>query len=178
MDRQIDINQLEQDPQNARKRTARSSSLIRESLDQFGPLRSLVGEKLPNGKIRIRAGNGTLEEAQKAGIQKVRIIERDPGELVVVVADGLDETQWRQYAIADNRTSDLSEWDVDILQEIGQQIDLDPWFTEEEIAGWDTGIQGYSEDEPESSTQEIDPELYEFDCKCPKCGFEFTKTNL
>jgi ParB-like chromosome segregation protein Spo0J len=175
MDRQIDINQLEQDPQNARKRTERSSSLIRESLDQFGPLRSLVGEKLPNGKIRIRAGNGTLEEAQKAGIQKARIIERDPGELVVVVADGLDETQWRQYAIADNRSSDLSEWDVDILQEIGQEIDLDPWFSEEEIAGWDVGIPDEIQD---SSAQEIDVDAYEFDCKCPKCGFEFTKTNL
>lgn len=171
MDRQIDINQLEKDPQNARKRTERSSSLIRQSLDQFGPLRSLVGEKMPNGKIRIRAGNGTLEEAQKAGIQKVRVIERDPGELVVVVADGLDETQWRQYAIADNRTSDLSEWDVDLLQEIGQEIDLDPWFTEEEIAGWDTGIPEESQSPTEFNEYD---EMLDTDHECPKCGYKWS----
>jgi len=31
------------------------------------------------------------------------------------------------------------------------------------------------EDEPESSTKEIDTDAFEFDCECPKCGFQFTK---
>jgi len=31
------------------------------------------------------------------------------------------------------------------------------------------------EGDRESSTQEIDVDAYEFDCKCPKCGFEFLK---
>jgi hypothetical protein len=28
---------------------------------------------------------------------------------------------------------------------------------------------------PESSTKEVNTEDFEFDCKCPKCGFEYTK---
>jgi hypothetical protein len=178
-DNVLPITAVEFDPQNARKRTERSSYMIRESLQQFGPLRSLVGQRLPDGRIIVRAGNGTLEEAGQIGIDKVRVIERKPDELVVVVADDLDETKWKSYAVADNRASDLSAWDVDVLQEIAQEVELGDWFTEEEMAGWDTGEgPDYSEDEPESSTQEIDPDLYEFDCQCPKCGFQFTKTKL
>jgi hypothetical protein len=132
----LPITALEFDPQNARKRTERSSAVIRESLQQFGPLRSLVGQRLPDGRIIVRAGNGTLAEAGEIGIDKVRIVERRPDELVVVVADDIDEDQWKSYAIADNRASDLSDWDTDVLEELSQDIDLSSWFTEDEQHNW------------------------------------------
>ena len=132
----LPISAVEFDPQNARKRTERSAAMIKESLQQFGPLRSLVGQKLPDGRIIVRAGNGTLEEAGKIGVDKVRIVERRPDELIVVVADDLDENQWKSYAIADNRTSDLSEWDEAILEELAQDVSLDDWFSEDEQYDW------------------------------------------
>ena len=135
-DQILPISAVEFDPQNARKRTERSAAMIKESLQQFGPLRSLVGQKLPDGRIIVRAGNGTLEEAGKIGVDKVRIVERRPDELIVVVADDLDENQWKSYAIADNRTSDLSEWDEAILEELAQDVSLDDWFSEDEQYDW------------------------------------------
>lgn len=161
--------------------------MIAKSLEQFGPLRSLVGKRLPDGRVVVMAGNGTLEEAGQLGIEKVRLVERNPDELVVVVADGLTDEQWQQYAIADNRASDESGWDAELLAQIDQAIDLSDWFREGEIealleamgdvAVRDNEDESFDED-PESSAREINPDDFEMDCKCPRCGFEFTKTNL
>ncbi len=173
-DNVLPITAVEFDPQNARKRTERSSYMIRESLQQFGPLRSLVGQRLPDGRIIVRAGNGTLEEAGQIGIDKVRVIERKPDELVVVVADDLDEAKWKSYAVADNRSSDLSAWDVDVLQDLAQKIELGDWFTTEEMAEWDVGevpdFEPVGEDE-QGRLDQIEPK--ELNCKCPNCGHDF-----
>lgn len=180
-DQVLPISNIEFDPKNARRRTERSSHMIRESLQKFGPLRSLVGQRLPDGRIIVRAGNGTLEEAGQVGIDKVRVVERKADELVVVVADDLPENDWKSYAIADNRSSDLSEWDEEVLISLNEEVDLSDWFTEDEIVNWnmDEDEEGYGgSDEHGGQTKEIDPDLFEFDCKCPKCGFEFTKTQL
>lgn len=151
-DQVVPIDQVEFDPTNARRRTERSSYMIRSSLQQFGPLRSLVGQRLPDGRIVVKAGNGTLEEAGQVGIDKVRIVERKPDELVIVVADDLDEGKWTQYAIADNRSSDLSDWDIPTLQETHDEVDLSAWFTETEIQDWqfagEGGEWGDGDDEP------------------------------
>lgn len=149
-DQVVSIDQVEFDPTNARRRTERSSYMIRSSLEQFGPLRSLVGQRLPDGRIVVKAGNGTLEEAGQVGIDKVRIVERKPDELVIVVADDLDEGKWTQYAIADNRSSDLSDWDIPTLQETHDEVDLSAWFTKSEILDWqlddDGGVDWGGED--------------------------------
>lgn len=149
----LDISQLELDPTNARQRTERSSYMIQESLQQFGPLRSLVGQRLPDGRLVVRAGNGTLEAAGQVGIDKVRVIERKDDELVLVVTDGLDESQWKQYAIADNRTSDLSDWNIETLMLTHAEEDLSQWFFDDEIAGWAEKLQDDGE-----GTDEVEPE--------------------
>jgi hypothetical protein len=175
-DQVLPISAVEFDPQNARVRTERSSYMIKESLQRFGPLRSLVGQRLPDGRIIVRAGNGTLEEAGQIGIDKVRVIERKPDELVVVVADDLDEKQWKSYSIADNRASDLSIFDESILIEVSQEVSLEPWFTEEEMAGWDVDevpdFEPVGEDE-QGRLDQIEPK--EIDCVCPNCGHNFIK---
>jgi len=175
-DQILPISAVEFDPQNARKRTERSAAMIKQSLQQFGPLRSLVGQKLPDGRIIVRAGNGTLEEAGQIGIDKVRIVERRPDELIVVVADDLDESQWKSYAIADNRTSDLSEWDEAILEELAQDVSLDDWFTPEEMAGWEVedvpDFEPVGEDE-QGRLDQIEPK--EIECVCPNCGHQFIR---
>lgn len=172
MDKVVPLNQIEFDPQNARKRTQRSSGMIRSSLQQFGPLRSLVGQKLPDGRIIVRAGNGTLEEASQIGIDKIRVVERRPDELVVVVADDLDESQWKSYAIADNRSSDLSEWDEEVLASLAQEIDLGDWFTDEEMSAFDEvpNFEPVGEEE-QGRLDQIEPK--ELKCICPSCGHEF-----
>jgi ParB-like chromosome segregation protein Spo0J len=59
----------------------------------------------------IIAGHGRVEAAKLIGIDTVRVI----------VARGWTETQHRAYAIADNRLTENSEWDKDLLAlELGE----------------------------------------------------------
>jgi DNA modification methylase len=124
------IKDLKADHRNARKRTDRSASLIAESLKRFGAARSIVIDE----DNRILAGNGTVEGAKAAGIQNIRVIETDGTEIIAVKRTGLSEDDKIGLALADNRTSDLSDWDKDMLQQLSAEHDLAPWFEAEDLA--------------------------------------------
>lgn len=123
------IDKLKPDPKNARRRTERSATLIGESLKRYGAARSIVIDE----EDRILAGNGTVEQAKAAGISKVRVIETDGDEIIAVRRTGLSDQDKIGLAIADNRTSDLSEWDAEMLRQLDADYDLTPWFFEDEI---------------------------------------------
>jgi DNA modification methylase len=124
------IKDLKSDHKNARRRTDRSASLIAESLKRYGAARSIVIDE--DG--RILAGNGTVEGAKKAGIDKIRIIEAEGDELIAVRRAGLSEDEKVGLALADNRTSDLSDWDKDMLQQLSEEHDIAPWFDADDLA--------------------------------------------
>ena len=126
---ETDISKLTPDPNNARKRTPLSASVIRKSLEQFGAARSIVVDE----NDVIRAGNGTFEEAGQLGIEKVLTVEVDGNTIVAVKRKGLTEEQWKQYAIADNTASDFSTWDFDILSELTQEVDLSEFFPDDKL---------------------------------------------
>ena len=124
------INELKNDHKNARKRTDRSSALIKESLQKYGAGRSIVIDE----ENRILAGNGTIAGARAAGIKNVRVIETEGDEIIAVKRKGLSEDQKVGLALADNRTSDLSEWDKEMLHQLSEDHDVEPWFTKEDLA--------------------------------------------
>ena len=124
------INELKNDHKNARKRTDRSSALIKESLQKYGAGRSIVIDE----ENRILAGNGTIAGARAAGIKNVRVIETEGDEIIAVKRKGLSEDQKVGLALADTRTSDLSEWDKEMLHQLSEDHDIDPWFTKEDLA--------------------------------------------
>ena len=124
------INELKNDHKNARKRTDRSSALIKESLQRYGAGRSIVIDE----ENRILAGNGTIAGARAAGIKNVRVIETEGDEIIAVKRKGLSEDQKVGLALADNRTSDLSEWDKEMLHQLSEDHDIDPFFTKEDLA--------------------------------------------
>jgi len=124
------INDLKQDHKNARKRTNQSAELIQESLKRYGAARSIVIDE----DNRILAGNGTIEGAKAAGIKNVRIIETDGDEIIAVKRTGLTEHEKVGLALADNRTSDLSDWDAEMLHRLSEEQDISPWFDEDDLA--------------------------------------------
>ena len=153
------INQLKSDHKNARKRTARSSSLIQRSLEKFGAARSIVIDE----DNRILAGNGTIEGAKAAGIKNLKIIETDGNEIIAVKRTGLSEEEKVGLALADNRTSDLSEWDAEMLKQLSEEQDLNPWFDEGDLAeliGEPEKIEGLTDpdDAPEVPEEPITKE--------------------
>jgi hypothetical protein len=121
---ETDISKLTPDPNNTRKRTPLSAKVISKSLEQFGACRSIVIDE----NDVIRAGNGTFEEAGQLGIEKVLVVEADGNTIVAVKRKGLSESDWKQYAIADNTASDFSTWDFDLLNDLAQEVDLSEFF--------------------------------------------------
>ena len=163
------IKSLVSDPKNARKRTDRSAALIQDSLKQFGAARSIVIDE----NNRILAGNGTVEGAKAAGIENLRVIETDGKEIIAVKRTGLSEEEKVGLALADNRTSDLSEWDAHMLQKLSDNHDISDWFESEELQ--DLGVEPPDFD-PASLADQGDSGKFnskEIDCTCPKCGHEF-----
>jgi hypothetical protein len=163
------INSLKSDHKNARKRTDRSAALIKESIDRYGAARSIVIDE----ENRILAGNGTVEGAKAAGIKNVRIIETDGDEIIAVRRKGLSEDEKVGLALADNRTSDLSDWDQEMLHRLSQEHDIAPWFEQEDLAalGLESPDFDAASEDDQGQLDKLDKK--EINCTCPACGHEF-----
>jgi len=123
---QVDIGTLILDPANARKHDKRNVESIENSLKAFGVQGVLA---VVDADGIVRAGNGRVIAARNIGMTTAAVF-KSPLRGVQAVA----------YAIADNRTSELAEWDDDVLRETlaalqnDESIDeLVTGFSEEEI---------------------------------------------
>lgn len=96
----VEIGRLTGDPANARKHGERNIQTIVESLNRFGQQKPIVVDT----SYCVRAGNGTLEAARSLGWTHL--------DCVVTDLKGSDAIA---YAIADNRTAELAEWDSSVL---------------------------------------------------------------
>jgi ParB family chromosome partitioning protein len=97
-----DIKQLIQDPANCRTHDEKNIKAIKASLETFGQQKPIVIDK----ENKVIAGNGTLQAAQELGWKKIK----------AVVSQLLGKEQIA-YAIADNRTAELADWDKTVLVE-------------------------------------------------------------
>lgn len=147
---------LQTDKRNARRHTPRNIGMIENSIRQVGVARSGVIDE--NGLIL--AGNGTYEALAAAGIERVKVVEADGNEWVVVKRTGLTEEQKQLLALADNRTAELAEWDGSMLSAL--EIDLAPWFTDQELAkiGVDSGTEAQEGPDPQFDRAEALREQY------------------
>lgn len=89
-----------------------------------------------------------------------------------VIKEGLTEEQKKKYRLLDNKTSEFSEWDFDLLKD--ELADLD--FGDLDI-DWGISNTEFEENNEHLREQEdIDLEEYESNKKqveCPSCGFKF-----
>lgn len=99
---QVAVDKLLQDPANVRQHSTRNIETIKASLARFGQQKPIVVD----GDGVVVAGNGTLHAARELGWQKVHVVRS--------TLTGSDRTA---YAIADNRTAELAEWDDAALAE-------------------------------------------------------------
>ena len=116
----ISIAQLSLDPKNARKHSARNLEAIAASLLKFGQRKPLVVHRGV-----VLAGNGTLEAARSLGWTEIDVAE---------VPDDWDMDTAKAYALADNRTAELAEWDE---SELAKQL------LELQDADWDITELGF-----------------------------------
>jgi DNA modification methylase len=97
----VPIDSLTCDPSNVRKHSDKNLEAIKASLHAFGQRKPIVVQR--EGMI-VRAGNGTVTAAKALGWDKIA---------AVVIDD--DNATAAQFAIADNRTGELAEWDDETL---------------------------------------------------------------
>ena len=96
----VSIEELTADPANVRKHNAKNLKAIEASLRRFGQQKPIVVD----GDGIVRAGNGTLAAAQQLGWKQIDIVRTQ-----------LKGAEATAYAIADNRTAELAEWDEEAL---------------------------------------------------------------
>jgi ParB-like chromosome segregation protein Spo0J len=114
----VKISTLTPDPVNARKHDERNLKAITDSLKLFGQRKPLT--VTPNSIVVT--GNGTLEAAKSLGWTEIAIA-RTPV--------GWTWEQIRAWAIADNQTAMLAEWDDKVLAEQLLELDANGWELEQ-----------------------------------------------
>ena len=118
--------------------------------------------------MEIIAGNHRAQAAKALGHETIPCIILD-----------VDDEQAARIALADNRTSDLADYDNDALVLMLQGLpdlvgtgydgdDLDQLLAEIERAGrWEEGGAG------DTGDGEVDVDDFQYDHKCPSGGFQF-----
>jgi hypothetical protein len=127
------LSDLKQDSKNANKGTPRGRKVLASSLEQYGAGRSVLIDRDGN----LIAGNKTAQQAANAGIEDVIVVQTDGTQLVAVQRTDLsmDDPKALGLAVADNRSSEVGlQWDADVLKELSVDLDLQPYFTEAELA--------------------------------------------
>lgn len=104
------ISDLRNDPKNARKHSTKDQRAVMGSLRRFGQQKPIVIDSTGT----VRCGNGVLMAAKKL----------EWTDIACVVSD-LSDSDLLAYAIADNQTALLSDWDESQLDAALQEIDKD-----------------------------------------------------
>jgi ParB-like chromosome segregation protein Spo0J len=141
------------------RRNDKAVEAVARSIREFGFRQPIVVDAA--GVIVV--GHTRYKAALKLGLKTVP----------VHVAADLTPQQARAYRIADNRTNEAAEWDVDLLPiELGELRD----------GGADLKLLGFSDKELAEYLREFDTDLEDGEgdaeeaadtIRCPKCGHEF-----
>jgi hypothetical protein len=119
---QAPLDSIHEDPANVRKHGPRNLDSIVASLQRFGQQKPIVVD----ADGIVRAGNGTLAAARAMGWPTIAIVRTN-----------LNGPEAVAYAIADNRTSELAEWDepalLDQLTSLGEDLRTAAGFAADEL---------------------------------------------
>ncbi|MFA5558606.1 MAG: ParB N-terminal domain-containing protein [Methanofastidiosum sp.] len=153
----VDISSVKQDPRNARKHNKRNLDAIKTSLQAYGQRKPIV----VNSDGTIEAGNALWQAAKELGWDKIAVTRVDDSKEIAAA-----------YGIMDNKSADLSEFDLPTLKDILQELDTGAFNME-----W-TGFEDKEIEElmTQFHIPETEPEFdenIETKNKCPKCGYEW-----
>lgn len=124
------------------RRNDKAVDAVRESIIKFGYANPII----INGENVILAGHTRLRALKELGKE----------EADCVVVPYLTEQEERAFRIADNRSSEFSSWDGDLLDAEMREISADDWEA-----------FGFREKELKKKDHRI--------CTCPRCGKSFQK---
>lgn len=162
------IGDLTPDPRNPRKHGQRNIGTIVKSLEEVGAGRSIV---IDEDNV-ILAGNGLIEAAGIAGIERLRVVEADGNEIIAVRRSGLTDKQKKRFAVLDNRAGELAEWNPAVMGELAAEMNLTDLFNADEMSRiFDTFAVPDFEPVGIDEQGRLDEKKQ---CTCPECGHTFT----
>lgn len=129
---------------------------VAQSIKDYGFKNPIILDK----NNEIICGHTRYEAAKQLELKKVPCI----------VATDLTPKQVREYRLVDNKTSELSWWDFDKLNEEIEKYNLDVF----DYGFKDFNLEeDYNEQNIKDSEIDQDKLQEEFKNECPKCGFKF-----
>ena len=139
---------------NARQHSDADVDAIMESIKQFG-----FNDPIGIWKGIIVEGHGRLIAAKRLGMKEVPCID----------LDHLTDEERKAYALAHNKTAELSGWNFNVLDaELKEICDIDM-----SLFGFNADALEFGSDDDYFNEQN-EPEVKEGKkCTCPSCGFEF-----
>ena len=155
----IAVADLSLDPSNVRKHSRRNLDAIKASLRKFGQQKPIVVD----AKGIVLAGNGTLTAAKELGWTEIQATRTELA--------GVEATA---FAIADNRTAELAEWDDnlgDVLKSLQDaDVDLaDLGYSADDIAKMQTPDFAAGTVDDQGKLDTLEPKMV----TCPHCRKEF-----
>lgn len=159
----LDPHELKPYERNTRKHGPKDIDQIKASIEADG-FNDPIG--IWGDQNIIVEGHGRQIAAIEMGLDKVPCIR----------LDHLTDTQRRDYALRHNRTAELSDWDIEQLQEEIAQLELDGIdLSGLEFDSIESGLGQHEFGSDDSYLKEQkEPETKEGKtCTCPQCGFTF-----
>jgi len=120
----VPIDSVKPDPKNPRRHPERNIEAIKRSLVKFGQRKPIV---VRESTRTIEAGHGVWQAAKELGWTHIA---------AVFVNDS--DADAKAFAIADNKTTLLGDWEYGFLEEALREL---------KAAGYDLAVTGFEEDE-------------------------------
>ena len=126
----VAIDSLVEDSKNARTHSTKNLSAIKASLTKFGQQKPIVID----ASNVVVAGNGTMVAARSLGWDELDVVRTE-----------LSDDEAKAFAIADNRTAELADWDDEVLAEtllgLDEELRIATGFAAREIDKLDEAVK-------------------------------------
>jgi ParB-like chromosome segregation protein Spo0J len=120
------VNELKLNPKNPRKNDD-AVGVVAKSIEKYGFKNPLIID----ADNVVWCGNTRLKASIKLGLKEVPCI----------VANDLTEQQIRELALIDNKSSEIAEWDIQLLEEELFELDLSDFALDWELSNDDVEIE-------------------------------------
>lgn len=145
------VSELKLNPKNPRKNDG-AVDTVAKSIEKYGFKNPLI---IDENNV-VWCGNTRLKASKKLGLKEVPCI----------VANDLTEEQIRELAIIDNKSSEIAEWDFDLLGQELMDLDLSDFELDFGINDVISNNSGSLEEE-NPYTMKVDIPHYEIKGECP-----------
>lgn len=159
--RRVKASELHPNPKNWRTHPKQQLDALRGILAEVGFAGAELARELPDGSLQLIDGHARAEIAGDA-------------EIPVLILD-VTESEADKILATFDPLGAMAEADAGKLEELLREVQTGSEALAEMLADLakDNGILGELNEDDAGQTEEIDPDSFELECKCPKCGFEF-----